>query len=495
MKSLLSLLAGVGIAWLSSSLPADSVEPIPLCYQFTPGQTNAYRVTFETVVNEQPTTLAGIVYVDVRRVEDGVAAVGLSGALLPKAMPGAGPWQGVFNPRMGGWFPRPIHLQPQSEVRVDELGQVVRQWTLGGANLPPPIGSVVTLFFEPMPGVVAAEWQSQAQVLIDDETPSTDPHGRHFPVYDPGRSGFQLLANRGYTARLVDVDESMATIKTRTELASLFRTGTTPRFEVRTEGTVIFDHQRGRLQSIEWQGQAVTTTITLTLRRPMKLTVQLLEGEALARALEELRPESPQPPPVITRGELETLLRDLKSSDPGARMTAFHRLQTAEVEEPTDELLATAVTLANSGDSNERLAAVRILAQHGTAKEVPVMVRLLAWAQPGTQRELMERLGRLKDPRAIDTLADVVARGSYEAEFAIQMLKGFGPAAETAGLELLQHRHVQTRRMACLLLGEVGTSRSLDPLREQMLDHDNQIAQTATEALRAVRQRVSVEPL
>ena len=56
MKPLLSLLAGVGIAWLSSSLPADSVEPIPLCYQFTPGQTNAYRVTFETVVNEQPTT-------------------------------------------------------------------------------------------------------------------------------------------------------------------------------------------------------------------------------------------------------------------------------------------------------------------------------------------------------------------------------------------------------------------------------------------------------
>jgi HEAT repeat protein len=107
----------------------------------------------------------------------------------------------------------------------------------------------------------------------------------------------------------------------------------------------------------------------------------------------------------------------------------------------------------------------------------------------------MERLGRLKDPRAIDTLADVVARGSYEAEFAIQMLKRFGPAAETAGLELLQHRHVQTRRMACLLLGEVGTSRSLDPLREQMLDLDNQIAQTATEALRAVRQRASPEPL
>jgi hypothetical protein len=195
------------LAWLSSSLPADSAEPIPLRYQFTPGQTNAYSVKFETVINEQPTTVAGIVYVDIRRVEDGVAAVGLSGALLPRATPGAGLWQGAFHPRMGGWFPRPIHLRPELEARVDEMGQVIRQWTFWGANLPAPIGSLV------------AE---------------------------------------------------------------------------------------------------------------------------------------------------------------GARMTAFHRLQSAEVEEPTAELLAAAVRLAHSSDSNARLAAGRILSRHGTANEVPVMVRLLA---------------------------------------------------------------------------------------------------------------------
>jgi hypothetical protein len=208
MKSLLSLLIGVGIAWLSSSLPADSAEPIPLRYQFTPGQTNAYSVKFETVVSEQPTTMSGIVYVDVRRVEDGVAVIGLSGTVLPRGVPGAGSGMAMFHPRMGGWFPRPIHLRPDSEVHVDEMGQVIRQWTPGAANLPSPIGSVVNLFFEPMPGVVAAHWQSQAQVLIDDETPSADPHGRHVSVYDPGRSGFQLIANRGYTGRLVEVDAS-----------------------------------------------------------------------------------------------------------------------------------------------------------------------------------------------------------------------------------------------------------------------------------------------
>lgn len=224
----------------------------------------------------------------------------------------------------------------------------------------------------------------------------------------------------------------------------------------------------------------------------MKLSVQLLEGEALATALEALQPSPPQPPPVITRAELRTLLHDLEAVDEGTRMTAIHRLQSAGVEEPTGDLLAAAVTLAGSGDSNARLAAGRILGNHGTASEVPVMVQLLAWAQPGTERELMEGLGRLQDPRAIDTLADVVARGSFDAEFALQILKRFGSAAEAAGLNLLQHRHVQTRRLACGLLGEVGTH--LDPLREQMLDPDNQVAQIATESLRAVRQRVSANP-
>jgi len=117
------------------------------------------------------------------------------------------------------------------------------------------------------------------------------------------------------------------------------------------------------------------------------------------------------------------------------------------------------------------------------------MIRLLRRAEQGNRRELMDGLRRLKDSRAIEPLADLVARGGFDAQGATEILGSFGPAAEEAALQLLKERNLETRRYACDILRQVGGARSLEPLKAQMLERDQNLNQAATTAARAVQDR------
>lgn len=488
MKLLRPLLAGVALVVFPGLAAAESPTPVQLRYQFTPGQTNAYQVAFETTVGEQTTTLAGVVFVEVRKVEEGVATVGFAGSLLPRGAPGPNPMFGPpFRSFGNPWLPRQMTLQPNSDLRVDARGQVVRQWFHGPA-LPAPFGRVMGLCFQSVPATATAEWRSVAEVLIDDETDTNEGPGRHFGPYGELSSGYQLAARRTEQARLAEVTDDAATIESKVELASLLGAAGEPRFQASSEGRIVLDRRTGWVRSAEYHGQSVTTTATMTLRRPMTLRLRWLEGDELARQLAALRPAE-SPPAKITSAELPGLLRDLEAVDETARMTAINRFQISEVEEVTPELLAAAVKLAGSPGYPERAAAGNLLGRYGTTEQVPAMVKLVAWSQPGNHREVIEALGRLKDPRAIAPLADLIARGNYNSDLVAQTLQRFGPVAETAALDLFQERYGQTRRLACVLLGEVGTRKSIEVLREQMLDADDQVSQAATQALRAIQQR------
>lgn len=478
------------LAFALTATAADAVTPVEIRYRFAPDQTNAYRVSFETTVGEQTSTLAGVVFVHVRKVEDGVATLGFRGNVTPLATAGQPPMLGVpYHPFGGPWRPGPITLHPNSEIRVDELGQVVRQSSYG-PELPAPFGSVMGLFFHAVPGAAGAEWQSTADVLIEDETAANERPGRYFGPYGDARSGYQLAARRTAKTRLTATADAAVTVESRVEVASWLKSGGEPRLKAISEGVIVLDRKTGWVRSAEYRSQSVTTTVNLMLRRPMSLSVRLLEGDELKRELAALTPAD-APPPKITSAELPCLLRDLESVDETTRMTAINRFQVGEVEEVTAELLAAAVKLSGSPDYPERAAAGHLLGRYGTSEQVPAMLKLVAWSQPGNQREVLEALGRLKDPRAIVPLTDLIARGNYESDFVVQMLQHFGPVAETAALNLFKERHTQTRRLACVLLGEVGTRKSTDTLREQMLDPEEQVAQAATQALRAIQQRES----
>ena len=90
---------------------------------------------------------------------------------------------------------------------------------------------------------------------------------------------------------------------------------------------------------------------------------------------------------------------------------------------------------------------------------------------------------------AAEPLAALIASGSSDAYQAVEALSKIGSDAEDAVLPLLQEKHNETKRQACKVLKDIGTKKSLEPLRELMLSTDRSLSDSAGEAVRAIMAR------
>jgi len=463
--------------------------PAPtLHYAFTPQTTNAYRVTLTATLDDDRPTLTGNILVKVSSLgAGGVAAVGFTGSLSPKGA------RRNFRPMLEQqWWSRPIYLSAYPgplAVEVDGQGRVLRERSTSG-ELPPPLGNLGRLFFEPLPTPPTAHWQTRNEISIAEDPAlaitANGPIGNMGGYYGDGRNLVRLSAVQTTEYRLTKTDSQTVTLHKRVTVRSLWLTGNKPRFDATGEGDIVLDCRLGRVRSIQMQCESLTTTETTVRRIPFTLRVESLEGDELAKALQPPKPEAPT---TLKAAELEALLPDLTSDDQGKRIGAASRLMSAEIESPTPELFEAVVRRIDDEDTTFRMMAVHILGRYGQAEQVPVMIRLLRRAEQGNRRELMDGLRRLKDSRAIEPLADLVARGGFDAQGATEILGSFGPAAEEAALQLLKERNLETRRYACDILRQVGGARSLEPLKAQMLERDQNLNQAATTAARAVQDR------
>ncbi len=493
MKAPASSLIALFFAVTLPNYAAETADANGLKYRFVRGQTNAYQVTLESTAAEERMKFSGVVFVDSGKVVEGVAAVRLSGGLKSEGLHGpATPFPGPYG------FPHPLLRQPMGfypifEVRVDDLGRLLREPGVTPA-LPVPLGSLPEVLFQPLPAPGETESQATAGLWIEDETPPGDGGygGRYAGPYYPGRPQALLAATRTVTAKLGETTADSVTITKKIEMESRLRSGNVPRLRATAEGEVVFDRQRGCLRSVEFRCDSTVTTETLTLRRPFVLTVRLLEGDELAKAL-KAESERAQPAPPISAEALAKFVADLEADDQERRQVALARLQNAKIESPTPELLAAAVKLSGAADSFARNVAMQLLGKYGTTEQLTAMLRLLKNADAGNRHELLVGLRRIGDLRAIEPLADLIARGNYDADYAAEVLGNFGPAAEGAGLALLKEKHADTRRRACTVLARAGTAKCLDALKEQMLDPDQQVSSAATEAARAVCARCGEE--
>jgi HEAT repeat protein len=92
-----------------------------------------------------------------------------------------------------------------------------------------------------------------------------------------------------------------------------------------------------------------------------------------------------------------------------------------------------------------KMAGARIVADYGTKEQAPLLLKLLKQNDSMTRSSVIRGLGRLKEPRAAEPLADIVARGwdGYQATDALAKL---GPQAEDTVLTLLKQKHLETLR-------------------------------------------------
>jgi hypothetical protein len=282
-------------------------------------------------------------------------------------------------------------------------------------------------------------------------------------------------------------DSTTVTLEKSVTFKTALRTGSDPRISGSSENRVVFDRESGFLRSAKTDFKAVINTQTVTRRMTGTVEIQLLEGDERDAAFEKAATPNGSSR-KLTPEELEKIIADLKSEDENVKRQAVTRLQNVEIPEPSAELMEALSQLAFESDSYYRNVASATLAKYGTKEQVPVLLKLLETGFNNDRYAIIRALGRIGDQRAVEPLANAIARGQ-DSYLAAEALSKLGPPAEAAALPLLKLRNVETLRYSCNVLKETGTAKSLEPLRELLLDPDPSVNSAAAEAIRMIQLR------
>jgi hypothetical protein len=476
------------LAIFCASLVPDALRADEsLRYTFRTEVTNAYEVRIETTVEVGTVTHEGVVVLIPRRPgSEGSATLGLQGSLASRnARPP------MHNPMMmpGAVVPPVISLPPHAEIEVSPRGGILS----GVANplIPLQAGDLGSLLFLPLPTEAGQGFEVTREVQIPDPSPRAGVPWRP-PYYDG--SGYNrgsqasLSATRSLVVRATAVTAATAALEWKSELRSLRLFEGKAAVEGTWEGTATLDRQKGLLQSVRFSYRESSAGETVTRRSRLTFEARLLAAAELEAAVARTRPRTPG---TLTVAQVRTALEDLASANPEKRNHGVEALQTGDWEPLPPEVLALAEKALETADDSVRWAAGRVVSVAATPAQVPTLLRLLRQTESGARQPAIEALGRLKDPRAIEPLVEMIARGDNERYGAIQALTGFGPEAEEPVLGLFQEKNLETRRAACQILGTAGTARSLETLRAAMLDPDRQLRDVASQAVGEIMARAN----
>jgi hypothetical protein len=197
------------------------------------------------------------------------------------------------------------------------------------------------------------------------------------------------------------------------------------------------------------------------------------------------------PPPnadAVTRA-----LYRLRSADPHKRAEAVRKLKETLPDERRAEVVKALEPLLNDTDFFTRRDVIGALGVWGTRDTVPLLLKVMR--EKETRGEAMKALGRLKDERAAEPIAERLEELS-DSHRAAEALKSMGPVAEKAVLARLNHHDLQVRITVCEILGAIGTKQSIAPL-EKVIAAGKDIsdgiafivAHRAKEALKAIKAR------
>ena len=472
-------------------LPGALMGAVPvLKYRPTAGQTNVYSVRIEFTSENGVESLEGNLLLVPALGPSNYLTFTIQGVLVPKRTMPNPP---MMSPRMMN----PIMLGDTCEVQVDESGNVLR--SQGDRTLQIPLGSVIQLLVHQFPARAESRWGGTNEAIVLDDPLGLGPADSFLstqPFYYPGmspRNGPAFIpGTRKVACEIKSATAESVVVSKSVTFSSRMQRGTEPRMSGDIRGDITIDSASGFMQTAESQFQSVTSTELVTRRTRGKCSIKLLTGSQRYDALLKFVQYAPQEGSVerkITPDDLKRIMTNLDSADDNVRRSAAYQLQNVNLDEASEAVLNKMTNLVSDPDQAVRAAASKIIADHGTTEQVPLLLKLLKDNESYNNQAIIAGLGRLKDPRAVEPLVAAVARGR-ESYPAVNALIQFGPVAEDSVLTLTKEKNVETLRNACSILKMIGTAKSLEPLKQIMLDPDQYLSQTAGEAYRAINSRL-----
>jgi hypothetical protein len=493
-----------GFLFLSHASEGETIAPTLLRYGFSPGETNAYKLLIESQGENGREAIGGNWIVSIRKTGTNLITLTFKGHLQPKPIAGAPmtPFYRSGNEMsLSAYTMFPSMPGDTKELTIDDRGTVVRE--AGEVVLPIPLGALIGSLVETFPIRPSNDWEQEEDIFVLDEPLLQGParvflnsSGRSLRAPMPGHlSQGALRARQKTQVRVTQLTPQAAVLQKTLKLETYFLTGTEPCVSATGDGKFILDRVSGWPKRVELECKTVVVTDNLSRRSVLTLRWEMIEGTERDTVLSP----PPIPPAVeLTFEKLAKLTEQLQSSDAGIRRSASRELSGAKLDIPTPEIFSGLVSLAGNHDDTARYAALTMLASYGTAEHVPLLIKGLREPDATIRTTVTRGLARLKDQRAADALADLLASGQSEYPYSrfsrgndatLDALVQIGPAAEPAILPLLKEKNIDTLAQACAVLKQIGSRKSLDILKELTLYPNKELSEAAAEACRSIQAR------
>lgn len=473
------------VAPLFGCLISDSSAASPdLAYQFKAGSNYVYSVRIEATEPKYVATSTGNLTYSIKAAnQDGITLTAKgSVSTQRKAKEGVSirpPSFGDGILRIGGFRfgslgPMGGPFATPNEVQIDASGRVLRE--TGEAQLPQAFGALSRLVIEQLPpaGKTTFDHSTDCVLLTEEKVSRTPMTYTLKEVRLPAKEKSSYSVGKA-TGNLVPVKKTY-------ELKTFATVGGQPKFEIKGEGTNTFDVKAGMFRELVFTGSILENSENVTVRVPITMTVKLLEGEALTAAL---KPPPALPTPetkAVTADERASLLADLKGENKAKRSLALHRVASVKPDGAKAEVEAVLLGFLKDPDQFARQHAAKGLAVWGGKDSVEPLIKQLDDTAFPARWGAIEALGHLKDARASEPLAKLVA-DRKDAHQVSASLKSLGAAAEDAVLKLITHEKADVRRDACQILKVIATKKSAPALQKAASDADALVSRFAKDAL------------
>jgi HEAT repeat protein len=190
--------------------------------------------------------------------------------------------------------------------------------------------------------------------------------------------------------------------------------------------------------------------------------------------------------------DVKSLLRELKSEDPGVQSNATRELGKIKDPHAVKPLIAALREYPPALNKTIKKA----LAQIGKASVAPLVIALKDpdWDLRCNAAEI---LGKIKDPRAVEPL--IAALKDKSSPVRVQAASALGeikdPRAAEPLIAVLKDKNCSVRESAVWALGEMKVPRSVEPLIASLKDDDENVRIRVIKALGKIKAPQSVEPL
>lgn len=404
----------------------------------------------------------------------------------------------------------PSHTSDNGKLVVNGLGEVVEYQ--GKEQLPAVLGPVGIFFLEPLDAHSESEWQTESETNLqrikrDDSSPFGGPFGGRrgfggppgFP--DPfGRNREDevvetIPATEKTSYRVEHTLHNKISIAKSYEFTAIRSNGETY-MNIRGNGTVVFDTERGMPSSLEFNtriqqnddGQSIDVPVKInyTLRSLEEIQREKDQAEAARKKQEE---ERSTPNPAL----VDEVLAQIKAQEggSGASQPIGRLAQLAVVDARRDEVIRVMQNHMSNSNGFVKKSATEVFCLYATAEHLPELRRILE-DKDGLMTEARKRafqtiakVGTAEDyPTLISLISDSFIRTDVK-----NALISIGPAIEDPILKQIESvTDIFARNELIDVLRKVGTKKSIETLEK--LAKEGHARHNATQALDAIRARM-----